>query len=220
MARTDKTIPEQTPVSWPIVFSVSMAGLKRRFARAMITMIGVVLAIAFLCYMLVNEALLRALIAHGGDQLNILLQNANVDIFAGGKTDQMTLLLIGLTLLTSLVGIVNAMLMAVTERVKEIGTLKCLGATDHFVIRAYFIESTVQGVCGAMIGLLVGLVVAIAVSARTYGTYTFSTFPLLDVLFALLISLGAGAALSVAAAIIPAYMAARKQPVEALRVEE
>jgi len=215
-----KDIPEQTPVSWPVVFSVSLAGLRRRFARAMITMTGVVLAIAFLCYMLVNEALVRALIAAGSDELNVMLQNANVDIFAGGRTDAMTLLLIGLTLLTSLVGIINAMLMAVSERVKEIGTLKCLGATDQFVVRAYFVESTIQGVCGSLIGMVMGLVVAVAVSARTYGGYTFHHFPLSGVIISMVISLGAGAALSVVAAIIPAYMAARKQPVEALRVEE
>lgn len=213
-------IPEQTPVSWPIVFSVSIAGMKRRFSRAMITMAGVILAIAFLCYMLVNESLIRAMIAAGTDELNILLQNANVDIFSGGKTDQMTILLIGLTLLTSLVGIINAMLMAVTERVKEIGTLKCLGATDQFIVRAYFIESTVQGVCGSVIGLLLGLVVAVSVSLKTYGTYTFSTFPLSGVIQAMIISLSAGAVLSVLAAIVPAYMAAKKQPVEALRVAE
>lgn len=213
-------IPEQKRLSWPIVFSVSIAGMKRRFSRAMITMVGVVLAIAFLCYMLVNESLIRAMIAAGIDELNVLLQNANVDIFSGGKTDKMTLLLISLTLLTSLVGIINAMLMAVTERVKEIGTLKCLGATDQFIVRAYFIESTVQGVCGSAIGLLIGLLVAIAVSANTYGTYTFKTFPMSGVLFSLLVSLAVGAFLSVIAAIIPAYMAAKKQPVEALRVQE
>jgi len=118
------------------------------------------------------------------------------------------------------VGIINAMLMAVSERVKEIGTLKCLGATDQFVVRAYFVESTIQGVCGSLIGMVMGLVVAVAVSARTYGGYTFHHFPLSGVIISMVISLGAGAALSVVAAIIPAYMAARKQPVEALRVEE
>jgi putative ABC transport system permease protein len=213
-------IPEQTPVSWPIVMSVSMAGMRRRFSRAMITMVGVVLAIAFLCYMLLNETFIRAMIAEGSDDLNILLQNANVDIFSGGGTDQMTILLIGLTLLTSLVGIINAMLMAVTERVREIGTLKCLGATDQFVVRTYFVESTVQGVCGSGIGMILGLVVSMAVNLKTYGWFAFTTFPARGVVISLLVSLAAGAVLSVVAAIIPAYMAARKQPVEALRVEE
>lgn len=215
-----QSIPEQSEVSWPIVFTVSMAGMRRRFIRAIITMVGVVLAIAFLCYMLVTESLIKAMVGVNNDALNVLLQNAGVDIFSGGKTDQMTLLLIGLTLLTSLVGIINAMLMAVTERVREIGTLKCLGATDRFIVRAYFIESTVQGVCGALLGLVLGLVVAMAVSFRAYGSYTVKSFPFGGVLMALLISLCAGAALSVVAAIVPAYMAAKRQPVESLRVEE
>lgn len=220
MTVNSRDIPEQTSVSWPVAFSVSMAGLRRRFVRAMITMFGVVLAIAFLCYMLVSETLTRAMVAAGNNDLNVLLQNMGVDIFEAGKTDQMTLLLLGLTLLTCLVGIVNAMLMAVSERVKEIGTLKCLGATDQFVVRTYFIESTVQGVCGATLGMVIGLAVALAVSLRNYGMYTLKTLPVGGVLGGLAISLAAGALLSVVAAIIPAYMAARKQPVEALRVEE
>lgn len=213
-------IPEQKSLSWPIVGAVSVAGLRRRFARAMITMVGVVLAIAFLSYMLVSESLVKALIAAGNDELNVLLQNMGVDIFGGGKTDQMTYLLIGLTLLTSLVGIVNAMLMAVTERVKEIGTLKCLGATDSFIVRAYFLESTIQGVCGSAIGVLIGLIVAVSVALKSYGLYPLKLFPVTAVLGALGISLVAGAVLSIFASILPAYAAARKQPVEALRVEE
>jgi ABC-type antimicrobial peptide transport system permease subunit len=217
---TSSEIPEQKRLSWPIVGAVSVAGLRRRFVRAMITMVGVVLAIAFLAYMLVSETLIKAMIAAGDAELNVLLQNMGVDIFSGGKTDQMTYLLIGLTLLTSLVGIVNAMLMAVTERVKEIGTLKCLGATDSFIVRAYFLESTIQGVCGAAAGALIGLIVAVAVSIKGYGIYPLKLFPAVSVLGALVVSLIAGAVLSVMASILPAYAAARKQPVEALRVEE
>lgn len=215
-----RDIPAQSAVSWPIAFAVSVAGLRRRLGRSIVTMFGVVLAIAFLCYMLVTETLTKAMIAYGNDELNMLLQQKGVDIFSGGETDQMTLLLIGLTLLTSLVGIVNAMLMAVTERVREIGTLKCLGATDQFIVRAYFIESTIQGVCGATIGLLLGLLVAITVSVVNYRMFALQTLPWSGMVSPIIISLAAGAILSVLAAIVPAYMAARKQPVEALRVEE
>lgn len=215
-----RDIPEQNKVSWPVAFAVSVAGIRARFNRAMITMVGVILAIAFLCYMLTAEALTQSMIRLDNSDLNILLQNNGVDIFGDGGMDQMTLLLLALTLITSLVGILNAMLMAVTERVKEIGTLKCLGATDQFIVRAYFIESTIQGICGAGIGALAGLLVALTVSMILYGTWPFASFPVVRVVQALFISLSAGAILSVLAAIIPAYMAARKQPVEALRVEE
>lgn len=213
-------VPEQDVISWPIAFSVSMAGIKRRFSRAMITMAGVVLAIAFLCYMMVNQSLVASLISVQDPELNIMLQKNGVNIYGSGEMDQMTIMLLCLTLLTSLVGILNAMLMAVTERVKEIGTLKCLGATDQFIVRAYFIESTVQGICGAGLGALLGLLVAIGASVSIYGGYTFSAFPIMGILGSLGLSLVAGSVLSILAAIIPAYLAAKKQPVEALRVEE
>jgi putative ABC transport system permease protein len=215
-----KDIPEQTVITWPIAFSISMSGMQRRFNRAMITIVSVVLAIAFLCYMLSSEALIWSLIQQEDDKLNVLLQSKGVDVFSDGSMDQMTLLLLGLTLLTSLVGIVNAMLMAVTERVKEIGTLKCLGATDQYIIRAYLIESTVQGFCGAAVGALSGMIVSITASYISYGSHTFSNFPISEIIINFLISLFIGALLSITAAIIPAYMAARKQPIEALRVEE
>jgi ABC-type antimicrobial peptide transport system permease subunit len=213
-------IPNQDVISWPIAFTISLAGMRRRFNRAMITIVSVVLAIAFLCYMLISEALIVSLIDQENSKLNVLLQNNGVDIFTDGKMDQMTLLLLALTLLTSLVGIVNAMIMAVTERVKEIGTLKCLGATDQYIIRAYFIESTIQGICGAAAGALLGLIVAILANLISYGGFLFDNFPVLKITVNLVVSLGIGALLSIFAAIIPAYMAAKKQPIEALRVEE
>jgi len=214
------TVPEQDVISWPIAFAVSMAGIKRRFSRAMITMAGVVLAIAFLCYMMVNQSIVSSLILIQDPELNILLQKNGVNIYGSGEMDQMTVMLLCLTLVTSLVGILNAMLMAVTERVKEIGTLKCLGATDQFIVRAYFIESTVQGICGAGLGAILGLLVALVASLSIYGSFTFAAFPLMGVLGSLALSLVAGSVLSILAAIIPAYLAAKKQPVEALRVEE
>jgi len=50
-----------------------------------------------------------------------------------------------LSLLVCAVGIVNAQLMAVTERFREIGTMKCLGALDRFVLRLFILEAGMQG---------------------------------------------------------------------------
>ena len=58
---TPPSIPEQTPISWGIAFSISWRGLKRRFLRLLITMAGVVLAIAFLAYMLTTSDTTNAL---------------------------------------------------------------------------------------------------------------------------------------------------------------
>lgn len=213
-------IPEQTPVPWGIALAVSWGSLRRRLLRSLITMFGVVLGIAFLSYMLVNDNLVAALVALKDDRLNVLLQKAGVDIFAAQGTDTMTLLLIGLSLFTCLVGIINAMLMSVTERIREIGTLKCLGAQDAFIVKTYFIESSLQGVIGTALGVLIGLVVAVLINVASYGRFVVQGFPVGQILKSMSIGLVIGSLMSVAASILPAYMAARKEPVDAMRVEE
>lgn len=215
-----KTIPTQGHVPWSIALSVSWGSLRRRFLRSLITMTGVVLGIAFLTYMLVNDNLVAALIAMRDDALNVLLQRAGVDIFSSQETDTMMMMLIGLSLFTCLVGIINAMLMSVTERIKEIGTLKCIGAQDAFIVKTYFIESSLQGIMGTTLGMLIGLTVSVAVNTVAYGAFVFQSFPVQAVLKSVFIALVIGCLMSVLASIAPAYWAARKQPVEAMRVEE
>lgn len=213
-------IPEQGRIPWNIAISVSWAGLRRRLLRGLITMAGVVLAIAFLTYMLVTDRLTESLILIDNDELNVLLQKAGVDIFGGGGPDEMMILLIGLSLFTSLVGILNSMIMAVAERVREIGTLKCLGARDSFIIKTYFIESSIQGIIGALLGTVLGCVVAILVSGINYGHFAVTNLPWLRFIQAMVLSFLTGAALAIVASILPAGMAAKKQPVDALRIEE
>ena len=69
-----KEIPEQTQVSWGVTFSVSWAGIKRRFFRSIVTMAGVVMAIAFLTYMQVMNDIVRRLVAVNDKVLNVMLQ--------------------------------------------------------------------------------------------------------------------------------------------------
>lgn len=214
------SIPESPTTPWRIALQVSWSALRRRFLRVLITMTGVILAIAFLAYMLITDHLTRALVALRDDELNRLLQRAGVDILAGDAPNRMMYLLIALSLLICLVGIVNAMLMSVTERVKEIGTLKCLGATDGFIVRTYFIEALLQGVLGTCLGMALGLLVAVLVAWGSYGAFVVRAWPWLAVIKALGLTLGIGTLISIGAAIGPAYAAARKQPIEALRVEE
>ncbi len=213
-------IPEQCNISWRITVAVSWNSIRRRFLRSLITMSSVVLAIAFLAYMQISNHIVQALVAVNDQLLNIKLQSAGVDIYSTAATDRMMILLIVLSLLACLVGIINAMLMSVTERIKEIGTIKCLGALDSFIVRTYLIESSLQGIVGTLLGCLGGLLVALLVSGSHYGLAVWRYLPLPAVLNSLALSLLTGAALSITAGIIPAYMAARKQPVEAMRVEE
>ncbi len=213
-------VPEQQPIEWLPAARISWRSIRRRFLRSLITMCGVILAIAFLAYVLINESFTKSLIAANDEQLDILLQKAGVDIFVTTGTDQTMILLISLSLLACLVGVINAMLMSVTERIKEIGTLKCLGATDSFIVRIFFIESSLQGIMGTAIGTLLGLTVVVLIAFVNFKGYALSYFPVWPVIRNSLITFTVGCLISITAGIAPAYMAAKKQPVDDMRREE
>ena len=220
LTKSSEDIPEQKAVPWHTAFLVSWRSLKRRIGRSVITMVGVVLAIAFITYMFLTDNITTALLEVENDALRTLLQQQDVEIFTAGETDRMMILLILLSLITSLVGIINSMLMSVTERVREIGTLKCLGALDFFILQTYFIESSLMGVIGTLIGIVIGVLVAVVVALGGYGHYVVKHFPVLQVFGSVILAFVIGTLISVIASIAPAQWAAKKQPVEALRVEE
>ena len=127
--------------------------------------------------------------------------------------------LLALALLVAFVGILNAMLMSVTERFREIGTMKCLGALDSFIIKLFLIESLFQGGVGTVIGIIVGLLLSLLAASASYGGRAWANVPWGDLGLAVLISLAVGVGLTVAGAVYPAWQAARMQPIEAMRVE-
>lgn len=122
------------------------------------------------------------------------------------------------SLLVTAIGIANAQLMAVTERFREIGTLKCLGALSEFVRRMFLIESALIGVAGSILGAVIGALVPSLTFAAMYGAgAVFGTLPYDRVALAMLGSVAAGTVLAVLAAIYPANFAARMVPAAALR---
>jgi ABC-type antimicrobial peptide transport system permease subunit len=128
--------------------------------------------------------------------------------------------LIILSLTVAVIGIVNAMLMSVAERYREIGTMKCLGALDGFIIRLFLLESVFQGTAGTIAGAFVGFLLTFLYSLLAFGPMVLWTFPGLQLFGYGCISVLIGFLLSVLGAILPAYRAAKMQPVDAMRVEE
>lgn len=126
---------------------------------------------------------------------------------------------IGLALLVAFVGILNAMLMSVTERFREIGTMKCLGALDGFIVKLFLIESLFQGGAGTIVGVLVGLVLSVAAAVWSYGSFAWANVPWAELGVVALICFGVGVLLTVVGALYPAWQAARMQPIAAMRVE-
>jgi ABC-type lipoprotein release transport system permease subunit len=127
--------------------------------------------------------------------------------------------LLGLGLLVALIGILNAMLMSVTERFREIGTMKCLGALDGFIIRLFLLESLLQGVVGTTSGILIGVVLSLLAQTVRYGYFAWKGILPAQLAQSIGICFLIGLGLTVAGAIYPAWLAARMQPIAAMRVE-
>ena len=159
-------------------------------------------------------------ITRRASDLRTKMRRNGLDIEAALTGNPLDTWLIIMALLTCAVGIANAMLMSVTERIREIGTMKCLGAQDNLVIKLFLLESALLGVVGGGVGLLLGILVALGTGALQFGSFGFSQFPVLGGWGVLLLSIGCGLVLSTVAAVYPAYAASRMQPVDALRVDE
>lgn len=209
---------------------ISIRSLKIRFGRSLITTSGIILAIAFLMSVWSSNALIGSLKDANKSELNLLLQKNGIETGSteGGRSSAEARAqaqeesskqswLIGLSLLVCVVGIANAMLMSVTERFREIGTMKCLGALDSFIIKLFLLESTFQGVVGTSIGIVIGLLMTLGLNLLAYGSYVFSYFPVGGILQSVVASLVAGTLLSLIGAMLPAYKAAKMEPVEAMR---
>jgi ABC-type antimicrobial peptide transport system permease subunit len=113
------------------------------------------------------------------------------------------------SLLMCLVGVTNSMLMSVTERYREIGTIKCLGASDGFIVKVFFLEALLLGSMGSLAGAFAG----------TLLPSLFAPLAALAVLKTFGLSTAIGLAMTVAASIAPAIQAARMPAASALRVE-
>ena len=123
-----------------------------------------------------------------------------------------------ISLLVTVIGISNAMLMSVTERFREIGTMKCLGALSGFVTRMFVLEASIMGLVGGLLGALLGTVFALTVYVITYGgSLVFSALPGGTMGIYAVGCVFAGVVLSIVAALYPARVAASMVPATALR---
>jgi ABC-type lipoprotein release transport system permease subunit len=129
-----------------------------------------------------------------------------------------TLWIVVISLLVTVIGVSNALLMSVTERFREIGTMKCLGALSSFIRLLFLIESSLIGAAGSLLGVLVGAILTLAVYSFTYSFATvLGSMSYGWLLLAGVGATGVGILLAVLAAIYPATIAARMLPASALR---
>jgi len=116
------------------------------------------------------------------------------------------------------IGIMNIMLVSVTERTKEIGLRKALGATYRNILTQFLLEAVILtgigGITGILLGAFLSWAIATAIKTFTSIAWTFS-FPI----SAAILGLGVSAAIGLIFGLYPARTAARKSPIEALRYE-
>jgi putative ABC transport system permease protein len=123
-----------------------------------------------------------------------------------------------ISLIVGGIGIMNIMLVSVTERTKEIGLRKALGATDRDILTQFLLEAVILTATGGIIGIILGSGLAFIISAlisRFAGLDWQFTFPLNAAILGLVVSSLVGLVFG----IYPARQAAKKSPMEALRYE-
>ncbi|WP_319765403.1 FtsX-like permease family protein [Maridesulfovibrio sp.] len=213
---TQADVAAQVVLPFNKSFEISIKSLKSRFLRNMVTVTSLILAVSFLAYVLVGADISNGLYHSGNPDLIKALDKTGYE--PGGSAKERWIVI--LSLLVCTVGIVNAQLMAVTERFREIGTMKCLGALDSFVLRLFLLEASMQGTAGALLGSIFGAIIAILIGMLRFGFAALTMLPLDAVGLSLLYSIGVGFGLSLLGVLYPAFIAARMRPIEAMRVEE
>jgi ABC-type antimicrobial peptide transport system permease subunit len=129
-----------------------------------------------------------------------------------------TIWVVAIALMVTVIGISNAMLMSVTERFREIGTMKCLGAVSSFIRRLFLIESVLIGSVGSAAGVLMGAMIPILFDCFDYGPRLLLAGMHWETLLVdAAAAMTAGVVLSVIAALYPARFASRMVPAMALR---
>ena len=154
--------------------------------------------------------------AHGGaEDFSVITQEQLLSSFTQ-ITDALTIGLAGIagiSLLVGGIGVMNIMLVSVTERSREIGVRKALGASNADVLWQFLLEAVLLSVFGGLVGIGVGVGVSALLPTISANLATAVT------LNSVLIASGASVLIGVVFGVLPAYRSAGLQPVEALRRE-
>ncbi len=199
------------PLREAIAFSFQ--SLTLRLGRMVVVVLGIAFAIAFLAVLLGTESIMSGL-------RQMASQAANADqegAAAQGQTFRLWWMVVAL--LIAVTGITNAVLMMVTERVKEIGTLKCLGARGLHIVEIFLFEMLLLGAVGGLLGGILGVLATMTLFLAQLGNDLWLVFGWTDALRMIGLSFLVSMGVSLISAILPVALAARVEPAEAMRYE-
>ncbi len=151
---------------------------------------------------------------NGEPRFNVNKAEENIDTFNRifGIITTVISLIAGISLLVSGIGIMNIMLVTVTERTKEIGIRKAIGAKRFDVLTQFLIEAVIICLIGGGIGIILGVIIAFLVAANQGWQYVMP-------LYAVVLGIGVSVAIGLFFGIYPATQASRLDPVVALTKE-
>jgi putative ABC transport system permease protein len=141
-----------------------------------------------------QEEIAQTQAASMGILRNLLMVIAGVSLFVGG------------------IGIMNIMLVSVTERTREIGIRMAIGAKGRHVLLQFLFEAVTLAIVGGVIGVGLGIGVSVSIAR-------FLTWPIVITPASILISFGVAAAVGIFFGFYPARKAAQLDPIDALRYE-
>lgn len=147
------------------------------------------------------------------DNFGVLTPDAIASLIGNITKPVVIVLLVvpGIALFVGSVVIMNIMLVAVTERTKEIGVRKALGAKQSDILKQFLFESASLATLGGVIGLIIAKLIGYVVSAFLIQT--------IIPIWAAIVAIGVCALVGICAGLYPAWKAARLDPIEALRAD-
>lgn len=204
-------------------FKMCWENLKNRRGRFLLVFASIAVVVAFFVNTMAYQRLLFNLRSHADISTKAALERAglwsNNPDAEKAQHDRMIWLLT-LSGMLCFVGVTNTMFMSVTERYREIGTLKCLGALNSFVVRLFLIESLFVGITGSVIGSMAGLLLTLIQAGLAIPFRHLSGAAVFDSLaLTVPLAIAGGTLLTMLAAIYPTMEAARMRPVDAMRAE-
>ncbi len=148
------------------------------------------------------------------DNFGILTPDAISKLIKGitGPIATVILIVPTIALVVGAIVIMNIMLVAVTERTKEIGIRKSLGARQADILKQFLYESATLALLGGLIGLVIAEILAFLVTVTV-------SIPTSIPIWAIFLAIGVSGGIGILAGLFPAWKAARLDPIEALRHE-